>query len=245
MTLKILIVLCSLKSRLSNVNSDSAASMTPPSHDSAVSMTLLGHDLWCKWQHWVMAQKCQWSYKILFLLSRCQFAELWVIPFFSGVQYSTSKCSKVACKVSRPFPDGRFEDLWECLDKTCLFTLQSSLMHLEEEYGKSEKSTRFLRTSRFWNVFQIHNIPPLSALNWQAKCLHFLARCCEDLYVNACWIRSCHFASQFGALRKGYCKSKKRFQIPEDFRILTLISDLQFLLLSALKWYTNDLNIFR
>ncbi len=53
----------------------------------------------------------------------------------------------------------------------CWDTLHAILEHLETEYCRSEKSARILRSSGIWNIFQICNIPLLSAPNWHAKWL--------------------------------------------------------------------------
>ncbi len=171
--------------------------------------------------------------------------DLRILAFLSGLQYSTSKCSKMAWHfVLWPFLDGRCEDLYECLDKT-VDSLCKPFDALRSGTLKIWKRAIFLRFPGFWNIFQICNIPLLSAWNWRA-CLHFWARCCEDLYVNARWIRSYHFASQFGALRRGYCKSDKRFQIPVDsgFWYFFQICNVFFTFKGFLKWYTNDFNFF-
>jgi hypothetical protein len=59
---------------------------------------------------------------------------------------------------------------------------RSVLIHFASQFGAlrsrilhSEKCDRFLSISRFWQFFQICNIPLLSAPNWHAKCLNIFS----------------------------------------------------------------------
>ncbi len=110
------------------------------------------------------------------------------LKLFSDLQYSTSKCSKLACKVTRP---GK-----------CWNTLHADLEHLKVEYFKSENSARILRSAGIWHFFQNWNILLLSAPKLLTRWVDMLHPGTHTQILTALGRKMLiHFACNFGALR--------------------------------------------
>jgi hypothetical protein len=87
----------------------------------------------------------------------CQIPEdVRILAFFSDLQNSTSKCSKLTCKVNKHFPTS-ISQILTAPGQGSWFNLHAILKCLKVEYCGFQKRARFLRISGVWHFFQILN----------------------------------------------------------------------------------------